>query len=578
MPAPRRAPTKRRLPSGRLGTRLLKPPAAPTGRQPPTLVAYSESSWDVGTAKTTATSFTWEAFDRFVAVGLTRDNVTTLTTPADSSASGTLTFTQVTTPTNAAGTCKGYSWVATATGNGSATITSTAAFTAAGIAVWQFRGSEGVGTSSADTTAAKTASLARSQDESAVVTAIADFAAGAPTGYAWTPTPSNDRRATQFGTNYAVYVADWVDQDAAGTTSYGISGTASAGNHTNVVLEVLGAAGGGGGPTQISVSDSGQLTGAETLDLQATLTAADATQVTGSENVAVGSPVSVADSGQVTGSENVAAAASVSVADSAQVTGAETVTPQATLAVTDTTQVTGTDAASLAATLAAADSGQLTGSDQVALQATLSVADTSQVTGADQVSVDQGVTAKSVTDSGQLARADTPAVATTAAVADGGELASSETAGVLGPPGTPDAILAATNWTGVLQEVWDDPEAPASDYLDATDRSAATAVRFSFPTPSLAPGSGGPTRFQVWVRRTDPGIWPSEWPSVWPATPAANPTVVVDLWESGSFVRQLVSVAVTSASGQLVTGDLNPAELSDPSGAGVELRIRGVPS
>jgi len=149
-----------------------------------------------------------------------------------------------------------------------------------------------------------------------------------------------------------------------------------------------------------------------------------------------------------------------------------------------------------------------------------------------------------------------------------------------GPPrpvGAPDAILAATNLTGTVQELWDDPTAPDADFLDPVDPSAATDLRVSFPTPATAPGSGGPVLFQVWVYRTGHADWPTVWPTVWPDSPVADPTVIVDLWESGAFVAQLASVTVTSTSGQLITGTMNPALLADPFGAGVELRVRGVP-
>jgi hypothetical protein len=127
----------------------------------------------------------------------------------------------------------------------------------------------------------------------------------------------------------------------------------------------------------------------------------------------------------------------------------------------------------------------------------------------------------------------------------------------------PDAILASTNLTGNLEDLWDDPTSPDAVFLTATNPAQATDLRVSFPTPTTPPGSGGPTLFQIYVRRTD--------------SPGANdPTVIVDLWESGSFVTQLTSAVVTSTTGQLIQAPMNPASLSDATGSGVELRIRGV--
>lgn len=207
----------------------------------PTPIAYSESNWGVGTAKATA-SFTWQTGDRFVILGFTEDNGGTLTTPS-TTGSGLSFAALAGTPTNIAGTCKAFGWTAAATANGSGTITSTAGGAFGGIAVWQYRGSDGVATPTLNASTTKTVSVLRGQNNSAVVFAAGDFSGVAVTGYSYTPAGATDRHTESFGSiHYSIYVADWGDQGAAGTTAYGITGTSSTGNHNKIAVEVFGSA------------------------------------------------------------------------------------------------------------------------------------------------------------------------------------------------------------------------------------------------------------------------------------------------------------------------------------------------
>jgi hypothetical protein len=128
--------------------------------------------------------------------------------------------------------------------------------------------------------------------------------------------------------------------------------------------------------------------------------------------------------------------------------------------------------------------------------------------------------------------------------------------------GVPDAILASANLTGAVQTLWDDPTAPDAGFLTAIDTTAGTDVRVSFPTPVTAPGSGGPKAFRIYVRRN--------------ASSAANPTITADIYESGNFRERVVNTVVTSTTGQLLTGTMNPALLVGSNGAGVELRVQGI--
>jgi hypothetical protein len=131
-----------------------------------------------------------------------------------------------------------------------------------------------------------------------------------------------------------------------------------------------------------------------------------------------------------------------------------------------------------------------------------------------------------------------------------------------GPVGAPDCILDVVNLTGVLTDLWDDPTAPDTQWLTAPDPVAPADLRVSFPTPTLAPGSGGPTEFQTWLRKTTAGT---------------DPTVAVELWEAGSFVKELTTAVVSSTAGQLVTATLTPADLTLSDGSQAELRIRTLP-
>jgi hypothetical protein len=120
----------------------------------------------------------------------------------------------------------------------------------------------------------------------------------------------------------------------------------------------------------------------------------------------------------------------------------------------------------------------------------------------------------------------------------------------------PDAILASTNLTGAVAAVQDDPDAPDGSWLTATALGGDTDVRFSFPTAET--DLLGPQTIYVWLRTT------------------AIPTrpVRVELWEAGAKRTSETTVTPTSTTGEMVPLTFDSSELSDPSGAGVEIRIR----
>lgn len=214
-------------------------PTTPPKTVAPTLVAYTQTAWSgTGTSKSVGASISWETGDEIYVLGMTADEGTTLSAPTVTG----LTFNAVgTNPIGGVDNCQGYKWKATAASASSGTIQGNASNTTNewGIAVWQFRGSDGTGTEASNASTTKTVSMARSNDHSMVIEAIGDWSAAVTTSYAWTPTVTNEREAAQH-TNYTTYAANWGDQGSAATTSYGISGTASTGVHTKTALEVLG--------------------------------------------------------------------------------------------------------------------------------------------------------------------------------------------------------------------------------------------------------------------------------------------------------------------------------------------------
>jgi hypothetical protein len=120
-------------------------------------------------------------------------------------------------------------------------------------------------------------------------------------------------------------------------------------------------------------------------------------------------------------------------------------------------------------------------------------------------------------------------------------------------PGVPDAILAATNLTGAVTAIQDDPASPDATFLTPTDPALPVDLRVSFyPTPSTG------RQFQAWVARSGSGV---------------DPVAVMELWEAGVLVRELSRTTITAPAGQLITGTFVTADLTDPANSNVECRI-----
>lgn len=220
----------------------------------PTLTSYAETAWNsTGTAKATSGSLSWANGDFIVALGGCESGgggVPKFTMQAPT-ATG-LVFAAVTGAESGTSDsyCYANAWTATATAAGTQTVsghTSPAGSFHWGLGVWAYSGSSGLGNkavSGATANTAATISLVRGSGDSCVVGGGFDWGAVATTGYAFTPalgTAGHDRQHAQDSNRYSYYVADWGDQGAAGTTSYGITGV-TVGVFTKIMLEITGIA------------------------------------------------------------------------------------------------------------------------------------------------------------------------------------------------------------------------------------------------------------------------------------------------------------------------------------------------
>jgi hypothetical protein len=213
----------------------------------PTLVAYAGAINATGTARTTA-SFTWQSGDVFHILGITDDNGHLLALP--STAGSNMGTVSEIFASEAASTSKGYYWRATATGAGSGTFGSTITNSgdAGGIAVWQYRATDGQGTPATQVgVTAKTTDVARGQSNSHVISVQGDWAQVGDVVTDPTPaTNATERQTEAFSGKCDVFVQDWGDQGGTGTTAYGITNHTGTVTMTQIAVEIFGSAGGGG--------------------------------------------------------------------------------------------------------------------------------------------------------------------------------------------------------------------------------------------------------------------------------------------------------------------------------------------
>ena len=208
----------------------------------PTLTSQTGSTWDdtVNTSEVTGT-LSWNSSDRILVMGFTEDQTTTLSLPT---ATG-LTFAPLGTEITTSNSCWAHAWEATAGSSGSSAVTATIATGAGtamrGIHALAWGGCTGfVRTNGAGVNSTQTVSVTRTQANSAMAFASADWSASGTGGLGWTPAGQTQvQAATAAGaSSFAAY---WGDQGATGTTSYGTTGLAGTA-FSKFAVEVLGTA------------------------------------------------------------------------------------------------------------------------------------------------------------------------------------------------------------------------------------------------------------------------------------------------------------------------------------------------
>lgn len=146
------------------------------------------------------------------------------------------------------------------------------------------------------------------------------------------------------------------------------------------------------------------------------------------------------------------------------------------------------------------------------------------------------------------------------------ELRDDFAAGAYVPPATatlaPDSIAESTNLVGTVADIDEDPDAADASWLTATDATAATDLRVTFPSPSGLPTST--QNFRYLLRKT---------------AGAVHPTITAELLQAGTFRKTLTAAGtpITSTSGQVLQGNWNSSDLETLlDGSDVECRIVSV--
>jgi hypothetical protein len=209
---------------------------------PPIPISYTEVAYATSASTINSASVSWLTGDVIVVIVL--DELTaTIGLPT---ATG-LTFVQQQ-ASAAAGACAVKSAGVIAPSGGSSAVSATISTGDAGMGVWVWRGSDGLGNSTEQHTTAKTKSLTPVDTHSAYCWSVGDFNADNATGVLL-PTPTTTQEAAQVAAHYTVYSGNLNDEATGAATLFGISGVMSTGPYTICVQEVLGT-GGVVGPLQ----------------------------------------------------------------------------------------------------------------------------------------------------------------------------------------------------------------------------------------------------------------------------------------------------------------------------------------
>lgn len=203
---------------------------------PPTLVSYTEVPYTSATTTLTSASVSWLTGDVIVVIVLDELNAT-IGLPT---ATG-LTFVQQQ-AASVAGACAVKSAAVTAPSGGSSAVSATISTGDAGMGVWVWRGSDGLGNSTEQHTTAKTKSLTPVDTHSAYCWTVGDFNADNATGVLL-PTPTTTQEASQVAAHYSIYSGNLDDEATGAATLFGISGAMTTGPYTICVQEILGTGG-----------------------------------------------------------------------------------------------------------------------------------------------------------------------------------------------------------------------------------------------------------------------------------------------------------------------------------------------
>jgi hypothetical protein len=401
-----------------------------TARTPPTLIAFDQTaSWQATTTpQNIGSSLTWVTGDVIVVVGVSEDTGITLSTPT---ATG-LTFNPIGSA-NAVGNSTGmHRWVAIAAsgGSGIVSIARGASSGRFGAGVWQYRGSDGIGTAPAivATTNVKIIPLIESQNESAVINVIGDWAAGSTASPTWTPSGETQRIASDgAGVSYSVMGADWADANLATSTDYGLTAGLSTGMLAKAVIEVLGTAGGGATEhfgaaafsIESSLTTSGTVTkfGSSALSAQSNVTTAGTATVFGSVTMTIQSGMTSAGARVVNGSAALSIQSNLSASGLPSVAGSSVMSIQSNMTVSGTVTVRGAAALSVQSSMATIGSNRVFGSTTPSIQSNVTAAGTVTRVGATAaLSVQSNLAASGFATTTGMAALSSSLVMTTAGI------------------------------------------------------------------------------------------------------------------------------------------------------------------
>lgn len=204
-----------------------------------------------------------------------------------------------------------------------------------------------------------------------------------------------------------------VSAGATGTRTFTLTGTLASGSLVFGVMLALAAP----ALTTQTVSDSGTITGTDSVSITASRTVSDSGTITSVESARISFFVS--DSGTISSIETTSRSSARTVADSGTITSTETQVGNASRAVTDSGLITGTDTQSQSVSRSVSDSGTITSVETTIRSAVLAVSDTGTIMGTDAIVT---ATARNVSDSGLLSSTESVGTTVSFIVSDSGTI------------------------------------------------------------------------------------------------------------------------------------------------------------